>query len=268
MRRLCEVLVLCLCQPAALAPTRAGAQQERTTIAAERVSVLAVPANDGRVVMTLKRGAEVAVLERRQAWTRVSVRARSGWVRNNSLAPYASRKSSPPVLPATPRRADPLRAQDAQRRAAPPVALQRGDNVLGPVVGMGGINGSLALGGELEHALARLPALGNGTLGLSAQAFYYHYAPIPGVGISSIPFGAAANYHFALGDRRLDPFLGLGVGYTRTSISGGGFTISGGSGVFFWGRAGLRYFVRPGVALHADAGLGSATVNVGVMVKP
>ncbi|HEX9105741.1 MAG TPA: hypothetical protein VF832_00900, partial [Longimicrobiales bacterium] len=133
---------------------------------------------------------------------------------------------------------------------------------------LGGINGSLALGGELEHALARLPALGNGTLGLSAQAFYYHYAPFPGMGVTAIPLGAAANYHFGLSERRLDPFLGLGVGYTRVSVSGSGLTVTEGSGVFFWGRAGLRYFVKPGVALHADAGLGTATLNVGVMVRP
>jgi len=264
MRSLVKILVALV---VVLVPVRARAQ-ESTTVAAERVSVRATPSNDGKLVLTLARGTSVKVLERREPWVKVSARSKSGWVRSNSLRAVA-RKSSPAAAPApAQQRTAPVRAATHRPAAAPVGALRTGDNVLGPVVGLGGMNGSLAVGAELEHALATLPTLGNGTLGLSVQAFYYRWAPFPGTTINTIPFGAAANYHFVLRDRRIDPFLGLGLGYAYTSASVLGYSGSFNSGVFLWGRAGVRYFVKPGLALHADAGLGSSSLNVGVMFRP
>ncbi len=271
MRSLVKILVAAV---VVLAPVRARAQ-ENATVAAERVNVRATPARDGKLVMTLARGTSVTVLERRDAWSKVSARAKSGWVRSNSLAVVAG-KAAPPASTssAAAQRSAPQqrRATAAPRRGVPPTgAFHAGDNILGPVVGLGGINGTMAVGGELEHGIKTLPSLGNGLLALSAQVFYYHYtfALVPGAGVTAIPFGAAANYHFALKDQRIDPFVGLGLGYTYASVSAGtGGTVTGGSGVFFWGRAGVRYFVKPALALHVDAGLGSANLNIGVMLRP
>ncbi len=268
MRSLVKILVALV---VVLVPVGARAQ-ESATVAAERVSMRATPANDGKLVMTLTRGTAVTVVQRRDAWSKVSARSKTGWVRSNSLTVLAG-KASPSASTAQ------RSSAPAQRRAAAPArrapiaggAFRAGDNVLGPVVGLGGLNGTVAVGGEVEHALKTLPSLGNGVLALSAQAFYYHYtfALVPGAGVTAIPFGAAANYHFALNDRRIDPFVGLGLGYTYASVSAGtGGTVTGGSGLFFWGRAGVRYFVKPSVALHVDAGLGSANLNVGVMLRP
>lgn len=257
---------------AAFAPSRAARAQESTTITAERASVRETPSNDGKVVVALTRGTSVTVLERRAAWSRISVRSKSGWVRSNSLAPVvvATRKSSPaaPQSGGQPRSDAARPSVAARRQPTSPGALHAGDNVFGPIAGLGGINGSLAVGAELERAVATLPSLGNGTLGISLQALYYHYEPFPGMGVTAIPFGAAANYHFGLKDQRVDPFVGLGIGYTKASVSGMGYTVTTSSGTFLWGRAGVRYFVKPGLALHAEAGLGSANLNVGVMLRP
>jgi hypothetical protein len=39
------------------------------------------------------------------------------------------------------------------------------------------------------------------------------------------------------------------------------------SGVYFVGRAGVRYFFSPAMAFYADAGAGASTFNVGVTFK-
>jgi hypothetical protein len=39
------------------------------------------------------------------------------------------------------------------------------------------------------------------------------------------------------------------------------------SALYFIGRAGIRYFYKPNMALYADAGAGAATLNVGVTFK-
>ncbi len=256
-----------------LVPAGASAQ-ESATVSAERVTVRATPANDGKVVMTLTRGTGVTVVERRDAWSKVSARSRSGWVRTNSLTVLAG-KSAPAASASAQqqRRSEPRRSTASRStagRRGPLGAIRAGDNVLGPAVGLGGVNGTLAVGGELEHGIKTLPELGNGALAISAQAFYYHYTfiGITNATITMIPVGAAANYHFALKDQRVDPFVGLGLGYAFARANVSGFSAYSTSGLFFWGRVGARYFVTPKLAVHADAGLGMANLNVGLMFRP
>jgi outer membrane protein W len=144
---------------------------------------------------------------------------------------------------------------------------------IGPVVGLGGINGaSASFGGRFEHAVKTLPDLGNGTLGIEAAFDYYSWSS-NGFGfnysVKYIPMGVTANYHFKLDEPKIDPFVGLGLGYEVVTCSGSFVTgnCSYSSGLYFIGRVGARYFFAPKMALYADAGTGAAAFNVGVMFK-
>jgi len=144
----------------------------------------------------------------------------------------------------------------------------RGYTDLGPIVGLGGIGSAgLAFGGRFERAIKTLPNLGNGTLGIQIGLDYYNYdATFAAVdyGFSYIPIGATANYHIKVKDTKWDPFFGLGLGYSIVSTSYAG---SYSSGIYFVGRAGLRYFMSNGLALYGDVGAGAATINAGLMFR-
>ena len=144
---------------------------------------------------------------------------------------------------------------------------------VGPVVGLGGINGaSASFGGRFEHAVKALPDFGNGTLGIEAAFDYYSWST-GGINfnysVKYIPMGVTANYHFKLDEPKVDPFVGLGLGYNVVTCSGT-FVTGGcayGSGLYVIARAGGRYFFAPKMALYADVGTGSALFNVGLMFK-
>ncbi len=261
----------------------AGAQaQQSATVTAQNVALRDKPSDDGKMLWQLSKGDNVTVLSTSGEWTRVRLKVTKGWVPSNTLVVVADK-----AAPATHSSTQSVRSEQrrtgsrtarggrpASDRNGPLSAFREGDFVLGPAIGLGGVNGTVAVGGELEKGIKTLPDLGNGGLGISAQVFYYHYSMavplMPGTSISAtaIPFGAAANYHFALKDQRIDPFVGAGLGYSYVSVSGGGQTVSGTSGLFFWGRVGARYFMKPNLALHGDVGMGAANLNVGVMFRP
>ena len=144
---------------------------------------------------------------------------------------------------------------------------------VGPVVGLGGISGAGAgFGGRFETGLKALPDLGNGVLGLGVAVDWFNYSNnVQGLGnfsFSYIPVSATVNYHFHLDNKKIDPFVGVGLGdlFLHTSCSG---NACGGesSGIYFVGHAGIRYFVQPKIALYADAGSGYGSLHVGVMFK-
>ena len=139
---------------------------------------------------------------------------------------------------------------------------------VGPAVGFGSVgSASIAFGARAEKYVRPLPNLGNGTLGIQAGLTYYSWSNAV-FSYKYIPIGVTANYHFKLTDPKLDPFLGLGLGYQIVSCSAtGAGNVCGGSAIYFIGRAGVRYFFQPKLALYADVGAGGAAVNVGVMFK-
>ncbi len=170
-----------------------------------------------------------------------------------------------------------LAAQPAIAQAnGSPGMFHTGYTDVGPVVGLGGLNGaSASFGGRFEHAFKSLPDMGNGTLGLEAGFEYYSwsYNPIPGYSwsVSYLPIFGSLNYHFKLADPKWDPFLGAGLGYyiVNCSSSGNGFNgaCSYSSSLYFIGRAGGRYFFSPKMAAYADVGAGGAALNLGLMFK-
>ncbi|HEY9228768.1 MAG TPA: outer membrane beta-barrel protein [Gemmatimonadaceae bacterium] len=169
-------------------------------------------------------------------------------------------------------------AQTASAQARPAATSGTGFSLgytdIGPAIGLGGINGaSASFGGRFEHAIKTLPDLGNGILGIEASFDYYSWGDnFPGYSWSYkyIPIGVTANYHFQLDDKKIDPFLGVGLGYNIVTCSseGIGFGSCGySSGIYPITRAGIRYFFQPRMAGYADAGLGGAALNVGLMFK-
>ena len=161
----------------------------------------------------------------------------------------------------------------AQAKAGTAGSFGLGYTDVGVVVGLGGVGGaSASFGGRFEHAVKALPELANGILGIQAAFDYYSWSG--GTGISGytwkyIPIGVTANYHFKLDETKIDPFVGLGLGYEYISCSapglGSGYCSS--SSLYFIGRVGARYFFSPSMALYGDAGAGAATLNLGIMFK-
>ena len=135
---------------------------------------------------------------------------------------------------------------------------------IGPVVGLGSLgDASVSVGGRFERGFK---AIGDsGVLGIGVGVDWYGYSTVFG-DFSYIPVSATANYHFRLSNRKLDPFVGLGLGYYIVNFPDcNGCTYN--SGLYFVGHAGIRYFIAPKLALYADAGAGAATLHVGVMFK-
>ena len=154
----------------------------------------------------------------------------------------------------------------AQGKGASSVAFSPGYMDLGPTIGLGGIGeAGIAFGGRFETALKRLPDLGNGVLGIQVSADIWNYNNRyvgTDYDFRYLNLGVTANYHFEVkGNPKLDPFLGLGLGNSSVSTD---FAGDYSSGVYFIGRAGIRYFYKPRLALYADVGAGASTLNVGV----
>ncbi|HEX7049866.1 MAG TPA: outer membrane beta-barrel protein [Longimicrobiales bacterium] len=153
-----------------------------------------------------------------------------------------------------------------------PAAAQDGFRLgytdVGATIGVGGIGAaSVAIGLRGEHALRSMPDLGDGLIGIQVGVDYYSWSE-PGFKWSYIPIGATANYHFQLENKKLDPFAGLGLGYSIVSCSYSGLgDLCSGSALYFIGRAGARYFLNEKLSLYGDVGAGAATVNLGVMMR-
>jgi opacity protein-like surface antigen len=162
--------------------------------------------------------------------------------------------------------------------AAAPVAAQEGFTAghtdVGPTIGLGGIGGAgLAVGGRFEKGVKALPDLNDGVLGIGVALDWYSYDNSlfgSDYGFTYMPISVTANYHFGLENKKLDPFIGAGLGYLRVSFDCGQYSFCDGvssSGIYFVGHAGVRYFMKPAMALYADVGAGAATLNVGLMFK-
>lgn len=154
----------------------------------------------------------------------------------------------------------------AQAKGAASSTFAPGYMDLGPTVGLGGIGeAGIAFGGRFERAIKRLPDLGNGIIGIQASVDIWNYNNRyvgTDYDFRYLNIGVTANYHFDVkGNPKLDPFLGLGLGNSSVSTD---FAGDYSSGIYFIGRAGLRYFVKPRLALYGDVGAGASTLNLGV----
>jgi hypothetical protein len=142
---------------------------------------------------------------------------------------------------------------------------------IGPTIGLGGIgDAGMSIGGRFEKIIKPLESLGGGLLGIQAGFQYYSYDFGFGssYSVKYIPIGATANYHFKVANDKIDPFLGLGLGFEVVSCDyDGPGDCSFSSGIYFIGRAGIRYFFKENMSLYGDVGAGGAALNVGLMFK-
>jgi hypothetical protein len=147
-------------------------------------------------------------------------------------------------------------------------AFGAGQTDLGPTLGLGGIGAAgMSFGGRFERGIKALPNLGDGTLSFGLSVDYWSYnETFVAVDYSFryIPIGATVNYHINTKNEKIDPFVGAGLGYSIVSTS---FTGAFSSGIYFIGRLGMRYFLKPALALYGDVGAGASTLNVGLMFK-
>ena len=128
------------------------------------------------------------------------------------------------------------------------------------------------LGGRIEKGFKELPSFGNGILGIDAFVQRWSFDPCGGsfgdCGASIIFFGARVNYHFVIkSNPKIDPFIGLGLGYATWSWDGDTFDTFDDSGIDFVGNAGIRYYFTSKMAGYADVGTGATTINLGIMFK-
>jgi hypothetical protein len=137
-------------------------------------------------------------------------------------------------------------------------AYKQGDNLLNATVGLGNGFGSLSLGGSFEHGFSDIISAGGSVDYLGLGTAY-------GSG-GLLYIAARGSFHagelLKAGDK-LDPYIGLGLGYL--SWPGTGF--GGASGVFFQGHLGARYWFADNLGGVAEVGAGAAALKVGVTLK-
>lgn len=144
--------------------------------------------------------------------------------------------------------------------------FQPGYTDIGATIGLGNVGGAIALGGRFERAIKKLPDLGDGVLGFGVSVDYWDYDQrfqAIDYGLTYIAFGGTANYHFKVENTKIDPFLGVGLGFSSVSSD----LASASSGLYFIGRAGIRYFLNDKMAFYADAGAGAASINAGLTFR-
>jgi hypothetical protein len=149
----------------------------------------------------------------------------------------------------------------------------KGQNYLGPRIGIGVNGSSIALGAGYEYGVTN-------EIGVGALIDYYQwsYDAFAGYGgkYTYIIFGAQGNYHFGKllkWDSKIDPFAGLVLAYQNITWKwndqayNSGLWSASASGITLGGQAGIRYFLSPMVALYGQVGFGITYLKAGVDFK-
>jgi hypothetical protein len=164
----------------------------------------------------------------------------------------------------------PAFAQAPAAASAQKPEFETGPFYAGPRVWLGNLNGAIAIGGQIERGLTQPGKYGSGIISGGLGIDYYSWSNDFVLGsykYSVIPLQAFSNYHFVItSNKKLDPYAGLALVYqvVSASWSGGGARASAqGSGLDIAGQAGLRYFIKPALALQGQIGFGYGTLGLG-----
>lgn len=151
-----------------------------------------------------------------------------------------------------------LLAQDSTKPVNHRV-IKVGDNLLGPTLGIWANGINLTLGGNYEYELREF---GPGVLGIGGLIrFWTQSDDVVGVKIEfkNTTLAAQANYNFTnLPYENWVPFIGLVLGYNSVSFKSTYSNVGSiGSALIMWGQAGVRYFIKPNLAVVARFGAGN-----------
>ena len=152
-----------------------------------------------------------------------------------------------------------------------------GKNYVGPSIGIAWIGSALNLGANFEHGMQieGIPGL----IGIGGVFRYSSYGDDIYTGsldYTVISIGAQGNYHFKLENSKLDPYVGLALGYQNRSWDEPDwwddrfFGDPDSGGLFFGAHVGIRYFFSPQLSVNARVGEGNlfyGGLDVGVDFK-
>jgi len=137
--------------------------------------------------------------------------------------------------------------------------IKVGNNLLGPTLGIWANGINLTLGGNYEYELREF---GPGVLGIGGLIrFWAQSDNVAGLKIEfkNTTLAAQANYNFTnLPYDNWIPFIGIVLGYNSVSFKSNYSNVGSiGSSLILWGQAGVRYFIKPNLALVARFGAGN-----------
>ena len=141
----------------------------------------------------------------------------------------------------------------------------KGDNLVNAGIGIGGGFGT-PIGLSYEHGF---------TDKISGGAYAAYASKTTPTGFGDFKYtyiltAARASYHFDLGVDKLDPYLGVILGYNIASAKwtgAGAMPANSAGGVIYGGHAGARYFFSEKIGIFAEAGYGVGNLNVGLTFK-
>lgn len=145
-------------------------------------------------------------------------------------------------------------------------------NYAGVHIGLSGIGSALTLGLDYERGVTDIGQVGPGIIGVGGLFDLFSYSVYDGKW-TYMDLGVSGMYHFVLDNKKLDPFIGLVVGYEVTSwswnstYSGYGWPSPTAGGFTLGGSAGIRYFLNDNWALQARVGFGFYIIAVGADYK-
>lgn len=144
-------------------------------------------------------------------------------------------------------------------------SYSKGDNLLNVGIGLGGGFGT-PIGLSFEHGFSDK---------ISGGAYVAYASETTPTGFGDFKYtyiltAARASYHFDFGVEKLDPYLGVILGYNIASAKwtgGGTMPASSAGGVIYGGHAGARYYLSEKIAVFGEVGYGIGTLNAGVAFK-
>ena len=144
-----------------------------------------------------------------------------------------------------------------------------GKSHAGPSIGLSFLGSTVSFGANYEYGMKMddVPGL----IGVGGIFRYWSYGEsvfgLSDYTLTQMVIGAQGNYHFKVGDGKIDPYLGLTLAYNSVSSSWGGYGGSAG-GIWFGFQGGARYWFSPNMAAHARFGAGtSAGLDLGIDFK-
>lgn len=151
--------------------------------------------------------------------------------------------------------------------------FEAGKSYAGPAVGLSFLGSTLSFGASYEYGMS-VKEIGfdaPGVLGIGGIVRYWSY-DVGYWSYSDLLIAAQGNYHFVLDNKKIDPYLGLVLGYDIGTFDVGDnfFGDTSYGGFVFGAQFGARYWISPTMAVNARLGTGSnsgSTLDVGVDFK-